>query len=138
MPFLENPLFPASCLVSFDHSISSDHAALFLDLPLITPPPTPPSQIGWLIEDQMEQDWKTAFAQFPCPLIDDILSLMQASEDLIHLTNTTCGKFFSKKMSHSPKGLAWWNEACAITAADVSRAHGPERHCLSTVLRATL
>ena len=36
------------------------------------------------------------------------------------------------------KGLAWWNEACQIAAADVSRAHGPERRHLSKVLRASI
>ena len=37
MTFLENPFFPASCSVLFERSISSNHAALFVDLPLTTP-----------------------------------------------------------------------------------------------------
>ena len=41
LAFLEKPPFPASCSVSFERSISSDHAALCLDLPLHTPPPPP-------------------------------------------------------------------------------------------------
>ena len=62
MAFLSNPVFPASCSISFKRTISSDHAALFVDLPLYTPPPDPTPQTGWVIEDQMEQEWKAAFA----------------------------------------------------------------------------
>ena len=58
MAFLGNPTFPTSCSVSFEWSISSDHAALFVDLPLSTPPLAPTPQPGWIIEDQMEQEWK--------------------------------------------------------------------------------
>ena len=54
------------------------------------------------------------------------------------LTHATCNKFFAKKHSHSNKCLAWWNNACRIAAAEVSRAHGPKRHHLRTVLRTTL
>jgi hypothetical protein len=75
MTFLGNPSFPAACSISFERSISSDHAALFLDIPLTPLPPAQTPQTGWLIEDQMEQDWKRAFAQFPRPLITDIPSL---------------------------------------------------------------
>jgi hypothetical protein len=138
MAFLGNPFFPASCSISFEQSISSDHAALFIDLPLTCPPAPPPSQTGWLIKDQMEQEWKTAFATFPHPLITDIPSLIRASEDLILLTTTTCDRFFSKKKASHKKGLAWWNDACHIAAADVSRAHGPERRWLSAVLRSSI
>ena len=127
MAFLGNPFFPSSCSVSFERSISSDHAALFIDLPLTSPPPPPSSQTGWVIEDQMEQEWKAAFAAFPRPLITDIPSLTRASEDLLLLTASTCDRFFSKKRTGHKKGLAWWNDACRIAATDVSRAHGPER-----------
>ena len=127
MAFLENPLFPAICSVSFECSISSDHAALFINLPLISPPPGPPVHTGWVIEDQMEQDWKHAFATFPRPLITDIPSLTRASTDLITLTHATCDKFFSRKTTHNKKGLSWWNDTCKIVAADVCRAHRPKR-----------
>lgn len=126
MAFLGNPLFPAICSISFERSISSDHAALFVNLPLSCPPPTSTPHTGWVIEDQMEQEWKTAFTTFPRPLITDIPSLTRASEDLISLTHTTCDRFFSKKKATRNKGLAWWNDACHVAAADVSRAHGPE------------
>ena len=109
MAFLENPFFPATYSVSFEKSISSNHTALFLDIPLIIPPTPPPIQTGWIIEDQMEQEWKEAFTVFPCPLITDIVSLTQASEDLITLTNVTCDKFFAKKMSHMLPLLAQSN-----------------------------
>lgn len=134
MAFLENPVYPASCLVSFERSISSNHTTLFADLPLITPPPAPLTHIGWVIKDQMEQEWKHAFAQFPRPLITDIPSLTWASTDLITLTHVTCDRFFAKKKTHGTKGLAWWNNTCRIAAANVSRAHGLEWQCLSTVL----
>ena len=74
MAFLKNPLFPATCTVSFERSISSDHVALSINLPL-TAPPTPLVHTGWVIEDQMEKDWKHAFAKFPRPLITDVQSL---------------------------------------------------------------
>ena len=127
MTFLGNPSFPATCSISFERSISSDHAALFINLPLTPLPSTQTPQTGWIIEDQMEQDWKRAFAVFPRPLITDIPSLTRASEDLITLTHATCDKFFSRKKTKRNKGLAWWNESCSIAAADVSRTHGPER-----------
>ena len=136
--FLGNPLFPAMCSISFERSISSDHAALFIDLPISIPPSTPTPQPGWIIEDQMEQEWKQAFGSFPQPLITDIASLSRASEDLLTLTSSTCDRFFAKKKSTHTKGLAWWNEACHIAAADVSRTHRPERRRLSAVLRATI
>ena len=82
----------------------------------------------------MEEEWKQAFGSFPQPLITDIASLSRASEDLLTLTSSTCDRFFAKKKSTRTKGLAWWNEACHIVAADVSRAHGPERRRLSVVL----
>ena len=86
----------------------------------------------------MEKEWKQAFAQFPCPLITDVTSLQRASDDLLLLTKATCDRFFAKKGHKRNKGLAWWNESCQITAADVSRAHGPERRHLSKVLRASI
>ena len=138
LPFLANPFFPSLCSVSFDRSISSDHAALFIDLPLLTPPPPPPKDLGWKIEDQMKSDWMTAFAQFPIPSIIDIPSLTRASNNLIHLTHATCQKFFAKKKGGGSKGVAWWNDTCAIAAAEVSRAHSAERRRLSAVLRTTL
>ena len=63
---------------------------------------------------------------------------MRASTDLITLTHATCNKFFSRKITHNKKGLSWWNDACKIVAADVSRAHGPKWRWLSAVLCATL
>lgn len=138
LPFLTNPFFPATCLVSFNHSISSDYAALFIDLPLLIPPPPPLTELGWKIEDQMKWEWMDSFALFPHPLITDISSLTRASNDLLALTNVTCGKFFTKKMTQGTKGLAWWNDACAIAAADVSHAYGQEHCHLSAVLHATL
>jgi hypothetical protein len=126
MDFLGNPFFPASCLISFERSISSDHASLSVDLPLSTPPPIPMPKPGWIIEDQMEQEWKIAFVSFPRPLITDITTLTRASDDLLLLTSSTCDRFFARKKSTRTKGLAWWNEVCHIAATDVSRAHGPE------------
>ena len=118
--FLAIPTFPASCSVSFERSISSDHAALYVTLPLFTPLSLPPPQLSWIIEDQMEQEWKHAFGTFPCPLISDIPSLIRAGNDLIALTHATCNKFFARKCSHGNKGLAWWNDACRIAATEVS------------------
>ena len=138
LDFLGNPFFPATCLISFEWSISSDHATLSIDLPMSIPPPTPTPQPGWIIEDQMEQEWKQAFRSFPRPLITDVASLSRASNDLITLTSATCDRFFAKKKSTRTKGLAWWNEACSIAAADISRTHGVERRHLSKVLRATI
>ena len=138
LPFLEQPLFPASCSASFEKLISSDHAALCLDLPLHTLPPPPSVPLGWIIEDQMEQDWKHAFSIFPRPLITDVPSLSRASIDLVTLTEVTCDKFFARKKPPGPRSAAWWNKACSIAAAEVSRAHGPTRRHLSKVLRATI
>ena len=138
LAFLQNPFFPASCSVSFKHSISSDHATLFIDLPLATPPPPPLTLSGWIIEDQMEQEWKHDFAKFPQPMITDVPSLIRASADLITLIHVTSDKFFTRKRPHGNKGVAWWNKACSIAAADISRAHGPEQRHLSTILRATI
>ena len=138
MAFLENPFFPASCSVSFLRSISSDHVALFLDLPLTSPPPAPPCHMGWIIKDQMEEDWKRAFSKFSPPLITDIPSLSRVSTDLINLTHNTCNRFFTQKKTHRNRGLAWWNDTCKIAATDVSRAHRPECRRLSSVLWATI
>ena len=106
MDFLGNPFFPASCLVSFERSISSNHAALSIDLPLTTPPPIPMPESGWIIKDQMEQEWKKAFVSFPCPLITDVTTLTRASDDLLLLTSSTCDRFFARKKSTCTKGLA--------------------------------
>ena len=46
MEFLGNPLFPGTCSVSFEKSISSNHAALTLTLPLSTTPASPTTQTG--------------------------------------------------------------------------------------------
>ena len=138
MEFLGNPFFPATCSISFEKSISSDHTALSITLPISTPSMIPTPQQGWIIEDQMEQEWKTAFSLFPRPLITDVTSLQRASDDLVLLTKATCDRFFAKKGKRQNKGLAWWNQACQIAATDVSRAHGPERRHLSKVLRATI
>ena len=124
--FLGNPFFPGTCSVSFEKSISSDHAALFLHLPMSFPPLTPMPQTGWVIEDQMEREWKQAFGSFPRPLITDVESLSRASKDLLTLTCTTCDRFFKRRNPTHTKGLAWWNEACHIAAADISRTHSPE------------
>ena len=138
LDFLSNPFFPSACSMSFKKSISSDHAALFLTLPISTPPPPPIAQIGWVVKDQMEQEWKRAFTQFPRPLITDVTSLQQASDDLLSLTKATCDKFFANKGLKRNRGLAWWNNSCQIAATNVSRAHGLERRHLSKVLRASI
>jgi hypothetical protein len=57
--FLKSPSFPTSCLISFDNSLGSDHAALTLFLPLSFDAPPPSDLPGWKVTDDLHDEWVT-------------------------------------------------------------------------------
>jgi Endonuclease-reverse transcriptase len=59
--FLEHPHFPCTCLVSFGLSLSSDHAALLLSLPISMSPKTRPRPPGWIVDVSKKDTWISNF-----------------------------------------------------------------------------
>jgi hypothetical protein len=76
--FLEVPSFPASCSVSFDTSIGSDHAGLSISIPVYTTPPRLLRPPGWKIVPDLRDTWCDRFRDFKSPPIMDESSLLHA------------------------------------------------------------
>jgi hypothetical protein len=103
-------------LISFDLSLGSDHAALSTSYSFPSPLPSPPSSPlpGFIINDDLQESWVTAFAakSFPTTFqsADDV---QRAADDLLSDINSTSSSLFSPRLPPDPRGARWWNDDCS-------------------------
>ena len=94
-------------LISFDASITSDHAALSLlwypaEAIAIAPPP---QLSGYAIDDLLVDSWTRIFGPLPAPPISDIPSLILAANQLHTDIDYASSKVFHPKRFPDPRGV---------------------------------
>src|SRR6267142_1075296 len=136
--FLSHPAYPAECTVSFEYTVGSDHAGLLLTIPTSLTPPSLPPPAGWKIDPLLRDAWTSHFCSHPIPLIVDAASLHGAAAQLLRDLASSSDHVFAPKTPPSPRGLAWWDDACNKALADLRDTHGDERRLKVQCLRATL
>src|SRR6267142_813659 len=125
--FLGHPLYPVECTVSFDYSVSSDHAGLLLSLPTTPDPLSPSPTLGWKIDPLLCDAWTAHFCSHSLPVIMDAPSLRATATQLLADLSASSDAIFATKSPPSPKGLAWWNDKCRCALADTHHTHSDER-----------
>jgi hypothetical protein len=120
--------------ISFEHSLSSDHAAVTiyiypLDSPTLIPPPTP---TGYHAEDKHKDAWMKEFVMLlplclPYAPEHCTLPLVPTWDhndrgDSVHASLKPFDNAISEASRHTlppkqipdPKGAQWWNKACSV------------------------
>ena len=115
--------------ISFEESISSDHAALLLlwypaESIAIAPPP---ELSGYAIDELLKASWVKLFGPLPSPDITDVDSLNLAAQRLHEDIDYASAQVFSKRRSPDPHGVRWWNQDCAVALTTVYHSHGQPR-----------
>jgi len=107
--------------ISFQKSLSSDHAALCLlwypaESIAIAPPPT---LTGFAVDDLYMDSWLKIFGPLPSPAITDIPTLDAAARQLHEDINHTSSRVFSHRKAPDPRGVHWWNPDCDTALSGV-------------------
>lgn len=115
--------------ISFEESISSDHAALLLlwypaESIAIAPPPELSS---YAIDELLKASWVKLFGPLPSPNITDVDSLNLAAQCLHEDIDYASAQVFSKQCSPDPCGVRWWNQDCAVALTTVYHSYGQPR-----------
>ena len=116
--------------VSFENSLSSDHAELsiywFPEVSIALAPRKVLS--GYVVDDQGRDSWAKHFSHSTLPTISDIPSLISAAESLHKDIDAASHTVFRRRMSPHPQGARWWNPTCdaALTCVRLS-AKGRDR-----------
>jgi Endonuclease-reverse transcriptase len=103
-------------LISFDLSLGSDHAALFTSFSFPSPltPPPPSLLLGFHVDDDLEDSWKTAFARLPFPSsLTTPLSVHEEASALLHDIDSISVTLFARRRPPDPRGARWWNDDCS-------------------------
>jgi len=113
-------------LISFDGSISLDHAALSLlwypaESIAIAPPP---ELSGFAIDDLLMESWLKLFGPIKAPPISNIPTLIEATRHLHDDIDLASLKIFPKCRSPDPRGVRWWNQDCAVALTLVYSSGG--------------
>jgi len=119
--------------ISFDNSISSDHAALsLLWYPVESIAIAPPPELsGYAIDDLLKDSWLKWFGPLPDSDITDIPSLIDATTCLHHDIDFASLCTFSRCHAPDPRGVQWWNQDCAFAVAAVHTTCGkPKRDAI--------
>jgi endonuclease/exonuclease/phosphatase (EEP) superfamily protein YafD len=136
--FLEVPSFPASCSVSFDSLIGSDHAGLSISIPVYTTPPRLLRPPGWKIDLDLKDTWCDRFRDFKLPPITDEPSLLLAAQGLLSHITAVSDSLFPRRSSPSDRDLPWWTRECSLACAALKACHWRDRKHLSSALRMTI
>ena len=124
--------------ISFETSLSSDHAALLLlwypaESIAITPPP---ELSGYAVDDLLKESWVKIFGPLLAPLISDIPSLTDAANRLHMDIDLASSQVFSKRRFPDPRGVRWWNQDCVVALTTVYHSHGqPRKDAIRTLHR---
>jgi len=115
--------------ISFQESISSDHATLRLlwypaEAIALAPPPT---LTGFKVDDLYMDSWLKIFGPLPSPTITDIASLDHAASQLHHDIDHASSQLFSRRKAPDPRGVRWWNPDCDVALSGVYASSGPPK-----------
>jgi len=112
--------------ISFNDSISLDHAALsLLWYPAESIAVAPPPELsGYAIDNLLKDLWLKRFGPLPDSDITDIPSLIDAATRLHHDIDFASSCTFSRCRTPDPHGVRWWNQDCAFAVATVHVASG--------------
>src|SRR5260221_2203751 len=102
--------------ISFNDSISSDHAALSLlwfpaESIAIAPPP---ELSGYAVDPLYSETWAKIFGPLPSPPIMDIPSLDAAATTLQHDIDHASSRVFRKRRMPDPRGVRWWTRSAPL------------------------
>jgi Reverse transcriptase (RNA-dependent DNA polymerase)/Endonuclease-reverse transcriptase len=136
--FLEVPSFPATCSVSFNASVGSDHAGLSISVPLLQISPRLLRPPGWKVDPELKQEWVRRFQALPLPVITDEASLLSAARDLLTQISDISDSLFSRRSAPTAKDLPWWNRECTLACIALKQCHWRDRWHLSMALRMTI
>ena len=112
--------------ISFQESLSSDHAALHLlwypaEAIAISPPPM---LTGYKVDDLYMDLWLKIFGPLPSPDITDIPSLDRAACQLHDDIDHASSRVFSRRQAPDPRGVRWWNPDCDAALSGVYATSG--------------
>jgi endonuclease/exonuclease/phosphatase (EEP) superfamily protein YafD len=136
--FLEVPSFPASCSVSFDSSIGSDHAGLSISIPVYTTPPHLLRPPGWKIDPDLRDTWCARFRDIKKTPITDEPSLLHAAQHLLTHIIEVSDSLFPRRSLPSDRDLPWWTWECSLACAALKTCHWRDRKQLSSALCMTI
>jgi len=126
--------------ISFEESISSDHAALCLlwypaESIAIAPPPF---LSGFAVDDLYMDSWLKIFGPLPTLPITDIPSLQHTASQLHTDIDSTSAQVFSRRKAPDPCGVCWWNPDCNTTLTIVHSHSGALKKDAIKHLRRTI
>jgi len=126
--------------ISFQESLTSDHAALrLLWYPAksiaIAPPPT---LTGYKVDDLYMDSWLKIFGPLPTPPITDIASLDRAASQLHANIDHASSCVFSRCKAPDPQGVRWWNPDCDTALSGVYASLGPPKKVAIKNLRCVI
>jgi len=126
--------------ISFDGSITSDHASLSLlwypaESIAIAPPP---ELSGYAIDDLLIDSWLKLFGPIEPPSIHDIPSLITAAQRLHEDIDFASSRVFSKRRFPDPRGVRWWTQDCAAALTMVYSCTGQPKKDAICHLRRTI
>jgi Endonuclease-reverse transcriptase len=136
--FLEVPSFLASCSLSFDASVGSDHASLSISIPVSTTPPCLHRPPGWKIDPDLKDTWSAHFRDLPPPAISDEPSLLHAAHSLLSHMSDISDSLFPRCTPPTEQDLPWWTRECSLACAALKNCHWRDRRQLSMVLHMTI
>jgi Endonuclease-reverse transcriptase len=136
--FLEVPSFPASCSVSFNDSVGSDHAGLSISLPFALTPPRLHRPPSWKVDPNLKDTWISQFRAVPILEITDVPSLLKAAQNLLLQITNISDSLFPRRSIPTAKDLPWWNRECSLACAALKQCHWRDRRQLSMVLHMTI
>ena len=118
----------SSVSISFQDSLGSDHAALYISWfpPL---PPCPYKQAilpGFVLDDSLCDTWVKAFLSLPPSTIDLVTSLQLAALKFDSDIYDTCDPLFKRHRTPDFCGVRWWNAHCE---AALSLVHSTPQGC---------
>ena len=126
--------------ISFDESISLDHAALRLlwypaEAIALAPPP---ELSGFVVDELLCDSWTKIFGLCPTIPISDVESLDLAARQLHSDMDHALAENFKPRRAPDPRGIRWWNPNCDIALYGVHASRGAPRKEAIRHLRRTI
>ena len=130
----------SSVSISFQDSIGSDHAALFISwFPPLPPRPYEHSILpGFILDDTLRDSWIKSFSSLPIPTINSIDTLQSAASAFDSDIYDTCDPLFKRRHTPDFRGVRWWNAHCEAALALVRSTPQGERASAGRELRKTM
>jgi len=104
----------SSVSISFQDSLGSDHAALYISwFPPLPPRPYERAILpGFVLDDSLCDTWVKAFSSLPPSTIDSVTSLQLAALKFDSDIYDTCDPLFKRRRTPDFCGVRWWNAHC--------------------------